>query len=365
MDPDPHPASPHQPLQAEIVGPQRAAFAARPSRPLRAVLTILLVAIVVPAVILALAVGGLLLANAFLLGGSRDLQSRVQEKYFSHNPSARQKIAILSVEGVIIEGEGFIRQQIERASKDDDVKAVVLRVDSPGGTITGSDFIHHHLRRLSDETNKPLVVSMGSLAASGGYYVSMAVGDTPGSIFAELTTWTSTISVIIPLFQASELMQKLGIEENSVVSHPLKDMGSFSKPLTEEERVIFQQLVDESFERFKKVVRSGRPELGKDADALDKLATGQVFTADQALEAGLIDEIGFIEKAIDRAIELAGLSPGEVRVVKYKPEPTLADVLLGGGMKSHALDLSAILDLGTPRAYYLWTRIPPLVRSSR
>jgi protease-4 len=364
MDPDPHPAVPPQPVQAQVVGPQHA-FAPRPSRPLRTLLTTLLLVIVVPAVVLALAVGGFFLANALVLGGSRGLQNRVQESFFSHNPSARQKIAILSVEGVIVEGEGFIGQQIERARKDDDVKAVVLRVDSPGGTITASDYIHHHLCRLTEETNKPLVVSMGGLAASGGYYVSMAVGDTPESIFAEPTTWTGSIGVIIPLFQAAELMEKLGVEENAIVSHPLKDMGSFSRPLTEEERAIFQQLVDESFGRFKEVVKSGRPKFHDNPEALDKLATGQIFTADQALEHGLIDEIGFIEKAIDRAIALAGLSPGDVRVVKYTPEPTLADVLLGGSVKSPAGDLSAILDLGTPRAYYLWTRIPPLIHSGR
>ena len=153
----------------------------------------------------------------------------IQEKYFSHARYGSNKVAILHVEGVILDGEGLVKREIERAAKDDSVKAVVLRVDSPGGTVSGSDYIYHHLTKLAEK--KPIVVSMGSVAASGGYYVSMAVGSNPNTIFAEPTTWTGSIGVIIPHYDATGLMEKVGIKSDSIASHPLKGMGSFMKPM--------------------------------------------------------------------------------------------------------------------------------------
>jgi len=154
-----------------------------------------------------------------------------------------------------------------------------------------------------------------------------------------------------------------GIEEDSIASHKLKNMGSFARPLTEEERAIFQELVEESFAQFKDVIKQGRPKFRKDPGALDELATGQIYSAQQALELGLVDKIGFTEAAVDRAIELAGLSPGEVTVVKYKPQPGLASLLLGVSARQPSFDLPKLLDLTAPRAYYLCTRVPALVGS--
>jgi protease IV len=288
-------------------------------------------------------------------------ENRIQEQYVSHERYAGNKIAILSIEGVIVSGEGFFKRQLDQAYKDyeaGELKALVLRVNSPGGTISGSDYILHHLRKFRQDTNDsvPIVVSMGGIAASGGYYVSMAVGDTPDSIYAEPTTWTGSIGVIIPHYNLAELMKKVGIEEDDVTSHHLKGMGSISRPMTEEEKKIFQGLVNEGFTRFKEVVQSGRPNFKKDPAALDKLATGQVFTADQAKEGGLVDQIGFLEDAVDRAITLAKLQKYDVTVVRYKAEPTLADALFGGQTRSQpGFDLAALLDSATPRAYYLYT----------
>ena len=146
---------------------------------------------------------------------------------------------------------------------------------------------------------------MGGLAASGGYYASMAVGDTEDTIFAEPTTWTGSIGVVIPHYNVTGLMKEIGVADDSIASNPLKEMGSFTRPMTEAERNIFQNLVNEGFTRFKDVVKSGRPKFKQDPAALDKLATGQVFTAVQAEKNGLIDKIGFIDDAVDRAIELA------------------------------------------------------------
>ena len=138
-----------------------------------------------------------------------------------------------------------------------------------------------------------------------------------------------------------------------------KTQELFARPMTEEERKIFQALVSDGFTRFKEVVKSGRPKFKQDPAALDKLATGQVFTADQAEKNGLVDKIGFIDDAVDRAIELANLDKDNVKVVRYKPEPSLANVLFGvQSAKAKNFDLAAMLDLATPRAYYLCTWLP-------
>jgi len=308
----------------------------------------------------------MLMNVAFLFGaGSMDAARRVRERYVSHERFAPHKVAIISLDGVILDADdGFVKRQIDQAAKDDALKAVVLRINSPGGTITGSDYLYHHLTKLREESSIPIVVSMGSLAASGGYYVAMAVGDNPDVIFAEPTTWTGSIGVIIPHYNASKLIEHIGVEENSIASHRLKGMGSFFKTMTDEEREIFQALVDDGFARFKQVIKTGRPKFEKDGEALDKLATGQVYSANQALELGLVDKIGFVEEAIERAIELADVDPKEVTVVKYEREPSLASLLLGVQAQRSSFDLAALFDLAAPRAYYLYTMVPPLIRGN-
>lgn len=313
--------------------------------------------------LIALLLGASLLLNFALLwgGGPSDAQGRIQERHFSHNRRARNKVAIISLEGPILDGRGFVKRQIDRARKDPQVKAVVFRVNSPGGTVTGADFLYHHLRELGRQRDIPIVVSMGPLAASGGYYVAMAAGPGPDRIFAEPTTWTGSIGVIIPHFDAEELLKKLGIRHDSILSHPLKGMGSLTRAMTEQEREIFGTLVAESFTRFKQVVQSGRARFHQDPAALDKLATGQVFSAQQALSNGLIDRIGFLEDAVDRAIELAGLPADQVHVIEYRREPSLLELLVGVQAKDPAVELAALLELTVPRAYYLCSWMPPLV----
>ena len=132
--------------------------------------------------------------------------------------------------------------------------------------------------------------------------------------------------MIIPHYDARRLMEKVGVKTDSIASHPLKGMGSFTKPMTEQEREILQGLVDESFTRFKDIVKHGRPKFEKNPTALDRLATGQVYTADQAAQSGLVDKVGWIEDAIDRAIELAGLTADNAHVVEYKREFSLMEL---------------------------------------
>jgi protease-4 len=207
---------------------------------------------------------------------------------------------------------------------------------------------------MKNERNIPVVVSMGGVAASGGYYVSMVVGDDPNTIFAEPTTWTGSIGVKIPHYDLSKLLKEWGIQEDTIASHKLKTMGSIAKPMTEEEKAIFQTLVDHSFDRFKEVIRSGRPQFEKNPEALDVLATGQVFSSQQALENGLVDKIGYLENAVDRAISLAKVERTEVKVVKYETIPTLFSAFAEGrSQQNQVAELKALLNLNSPRAFYI------------
>jgi protease-4 len=302
-------------------------------------------------------------AGAFSQYFQRD--ARVVEKYHSLSKVAGDKVAIVSVTGAILGGDGFVRSQLEQIEEDESVKAIVLRVDSPGGTVSGSDEIHHRLAKLAEKRSLPVVVSMGGIAASGGYYVAMANRAADDVIYAEPATLTGSIGVIIPHFDISQALRKYDVRDDSIASGPLKEMLSPTKDrtpeLAEKERKLLQELVDDMYRRFKEIVKAGRPKL--DDAAIDRVATGQIFTARQALEAGLVDRIGFLEDAIERAVELAGLTETTARVVKYTKPKGLLDEVLGGAVPGSRVDLAAIAELTTPRGWYLCSWLPALVRS--
>ena len=368
MDPSPPPTGsfqpPIQPSSQPPIQPLSVSQPAPPPRKSRFFARLLLVLLVLGFLG---SLGLNLVLLAFLgLAGVGSEGSHVREEFYSHNRWGVEKVAILSIEGTILTGDGFFKQQLDHARKDAEsgmLKALVVRVNSPGGTISGSDYMLHHLRKLAADTHLPVVVSMGGLAASGGYYVSMCVGDEPNSIFAEPTTWTGSIGVIIPHYNLAELMQKVGIQEDAIASNPLKTMGSLSRPMTERERKIFEDLVNDGFTQFKDAIKEGRPKFRKDPAALDKLATGQIFTAQQALKDGLVDKIGFIDDAVDRAVRLAKVDRANVKVVKYKAEPRLSEILFGRSQVHAAVDLAALLGGTAPCAYYLCTWLPPAVSS--
>lgn len=293
----------------------------------------------------------------------------LETKVIGGTEGASGKVAVITIDGVIsdTEDEGFVMRQIEEVEEDDDVKAIVIRVDSPGGAVTGADYLFHHLKKLKAKKGVPVVVSMGGMAASGGYYVSMAVGDQKDSIFAEPTTTTGSIGVIIPHYDISGLLARFDVKDDSISSHERKQMLAMTRPVSPEHRAIIQSYVNETFDRFKMIVKEGRPKFSTDAAALDKLATGEIFSADQALKHGLIDKIGFLEDAVDRAIELASLTKDDVEVVKYKkPVSFLDDFAL---MQSRAargpLSVDDLLEMSTPRAYYLVTSLPALASSRK
>jgi protease-4 len=287
----------------------------------------------------------------------------LEEHHVSGPKHSLNKIAIITVDGAILNGEGYVKHQIDAVSEDDNVRAVVLRVDSPGGSVTASDYIYHHLCKLKEDKGIPLVVSMGGMAASGGYYISMAVGDQENCIFAEPTTWTGSIGVIIPHYNIGGLLKHWDIEEDSIKSGPLKETGTITRAMTPEEKKVLEELVASSFARFQSIVKSGRPKFAADPAALDKLTTGQVFTTEQAIASGLVDKEGFVEAAVDRAGELAHLSKSDYQVVKFKKPAGLPG--LSFAEEARGPDLSALVDLASPRAYYLYTLLPVLMNGGK
>jgi protease-4 len=235
-------------------------------------------------------------------------------------------VAVIPVEGTIVGGSAGpfvtgiaasddIVADIQRAADDFDAKAIVLAVNSPGGGVVASDEIYHALQGV----DKPVVVSMGDTAASGGYYISMAAD----WIVANPNTLTGSIGVITQFAVADELLDEWGIEFVTIKSGPLKDTGSPFRDMTPEEQARWQALVDEVFAGFVQVVAEGRH---MDEAQVRQLADGSVYTGRQALELGLIDALGYEEDAIAQAAELGGIE-GEPRVIRYTRQPSLYELL--------------------------------------
>ncbi len=259
-------------------------------------------------------------------------------------------VGVIYVEGVIFSGESSVDvfgssgagsstiiDLIKRADEDNEVKAIVLRVDSPGGGVVASDEIYHALTQVS----KPIVVSMGSTAASGGYYIS-APAD---YIYANPHTLTGSIGVISQFVTAEELLDEVGVEVVVITSGEVKDFGSYHRDMTEEERAYWQALIDETYDGFVQIVADGR---GMSVEQVRQLADGRVYTGLQAVELGLIDEVGYFEDAINKAAELGGIS-GEPRVVEFFPESGFWDSLYGvQAAQNTSLPLELLRELMTP-----------------
>jgi protease-4 len=223
-------------------------------------------------------------------------------------PIGAKKVALIRVEGIILDSRNVIRE-IKKYSKDSSVKAVVLRVDSPGGGVAPSQEIFDEIVKLKEE--KKVVVSMGSVAASGGYYISSPAD----SIVANAGTITGSIGVIMELPNVEGLMEKIGIKTQIIKSGKHKDLASAFKTMTEEEKKILQKLLDDVHDQFIRAVSESRD---IDYESIKKLADGRIFTGKKAQELGLVDELGNLEYAIELAGKLSGIE-GEPEVI-YKKE---------------------------------------------
>jgi protease-4 len=292
----------------------------------------------------------LLVVGMFALVGSIRLPTTdVEEEYVSGDRRSRHKVAIVPVEDIIMDLTAkHVIDALKAAKEDDAVKAVVLKVDSPGGTISASDHIHRKVKELcrGPGKTKPMVVSMQGLAASGGYYVS-APAD---KIFAERTTMTGSIGVIASFPNVAGLMQDFKVRMEVIKTGPLKDSGSMFREMSDEERKRWQALIDDAFQTFIDVVTEGRK---MDESRVRELATGEVYTAREAKANGLIDEIGYLEDAVAAAEKLAGIS--DSHVIEYKRPLSLSDLLLGSAnsRQSEARDLRSLFRANVPRLMFL------------
>ncbi len=254
---------------------------------------------------------------------SRD-RSLEETEVYAEEGLFLSKVAIIDVDGVIMNGapKGFMTEgehpvsllveKLDAARKDRSVKAVVLRINSPGGTVTASEIMHEEILRFR-KSGKPVVTMMMDVAASGGYYIACASDE----IIAYPSTVTGSIGVIAQMIDLSGTMNKIGLSMNTIKSGPNKDAGSPFRPMSEPEHAIFQKLVDEYYNRFVDVVAKGRPKLTR--EQIVQLADGRVYTGAQAVEAGLVDRLGGLHDAVDAAKKRAHLD--RCRVVSYhRPE---------------------------------------------
>lgn len=269
----------------------------------------------------------------------------VRQVHRDGTEGAASKLAVIQFSGTIMPPftDRWI-EQIRDAVEDESVKGVLLEIDSPGGLVADSHQLYHELQKLQE--TKPVYVAMKRMAASGGYYIAMGAGPS-GRVFAEPTTWTGSIGVIMPRYNAAELAEKVGVKTEPLVTGPLKGSLSPFRDLREDELQVWNAIIDESFQRFIGVIADNRSNL--DADAVRALATGQVYTTDQAVENGLVDEIGFADEAIAALAESLTLS--EYEVVDYESPVGLLEVLLGGTTSPPSV-LEQVLDSGVPRAFY-------------
>jgi len=267
-----------------------------------------------------------------------------------------QAVAVIYAEGIITSGSSGsmssssgvtparIKADLRRAAADPSVKAVVIRVNSPGGSVVASNEIH----KMIKDFEKPIVFSFGEVAASGGYYIACA-----GKwIVANPDTLTGSIGVISELLNADELMKKIGVQVVVIKSGANKDIGSSFRPMTDEEKKLWQTIIDQAFDGFAQIVAQGRnlPE-----DRVRQIGDGRIYNGRQAKELGLVDQLGYLEDAIDKAGELGGIK-GKPRVIEYKRTPSLMDMLTSS-FRAPAISLDQILSLdAAPRLEYRFVR---------
>ncbi len=231
------------------------------------------------------------------------------------------KIAVIDVDGILTNSTrgsllgikdnpvSLFREKLDQAHNDQNVKAVVLRINSPGGTVAASDMMYNELADFKAAAKKPVIACILDVGASGGYYIACGCDE----IIAGPSSITGSIGTIMQTVSFAGTMDKLGISAEAIKSGQLKDLGSPLKDLADEERQVLQAIIIQFYENFLDVVLAGRA--GLQRDELLKLADGRVFTSDQAKAAGLIDHVGYPQDAIDRAKQAAGLN--NVQVVMY------------------------------------------------
>lgn len=269
--------------------------------------------------------------------------------YFTNDTSGSisfsgNQVASLELEGIIADSGDFLDQLKEYGNRSG-VKSVVVRINSPGGGVAASQEIYEAIKKFRSETDKKVVVSMSSVAASGGYYIACGAD----KIFANPGTVTGSIGVIAEWYNYGDLLRWAKMQNVVIKSGDFKDAGSATRPLTDEERAYFQSLIGDMYDQFVAAVAESR---NLQKDQVRKLADGRVYTGQQALKYGLVDELGTLQDAIDAAAKLGGIDGSPVILKPAKRRLSLLDFLLG--YSRSALRLNPDRSESHIRFEYLW-----------
>jgi protease IV len=276
------------------------------------------------------------------------------------------KVALIDVEGIIMDshkpqflGEGghpvsLLTEKLDKAAADTSVKAVILRINSPGGSVTASDLMYNEVRYFKTKTGgkRPVVAVLMDVAASGGYYLACSADE----IVAHPTTVTGSIGVIMQMVNFNETMNKIGVSADAITSGKMKDAGSPFRKMKPEERELFQKMVDQFYDRFVDVVATGRPKLTK--DKIREVADGRVYSAAQALELGFVDRIDDLRGTVGALKKQLGLA--RVQVVTYdRPlgwKPNIYAAAPGNQPQVNLInvELPEAWPRATPQFLYLW-----------
>jgi protease-4 len=317
------------------------------------------------ALALATAGAGGCLEGGFLITPVSARKQLVEQELLRESFFAVDKIALIDVEGIMVNdtrfqllGEGehpvsLLLEQLDKARRDRNVKAVILRINSPGGTVVASELMHDEITHFRKNTGKPVIALMMDVAASGGYYIACACDE----IVAQPSSVTGSIGVIMQMFEASGTMDMIGVTADAIISGSHKDTGSPLRKMRPEERELFQQIVNDMYERFVHVVDEGRP--GLDEARVRALADGRVYIAAQALENGLIDRIAGVRETVRDVKKRVGAR--KIRLVAYRrPLDYRANYYARAPYSSPQetniinVDLPDWLASPSPRFMYLW-----------
>ncbi len=311
----------------------------------------------------ALLAGGCLMIDPRALLGPGELTEVTLEE--AEGWGVSDKILLVDASGIIADTDGggllggdftctpaYLRAVLRRAADDPSVRAVVLRIDSPGGTVAASEIVAREVKQFRARTGRPVYAHIQGLGCSGGYYLAAACD----AIHIQPAGLTGSIGVIAVLPAYRGLADKVGYEERVIKSGPLKDLGSAMRDLTPEERAVFQAMIDESYGQFLDWILANRPQVG-DRAALRQSSDGRIFSASQALDRKLVDQVCFLDDTVAAARTAAGLARADVVAYRYSlpsPDANLYSPSAAAHPRLLNLNVPAPLQARRPGMYYLW-----------
>lgn len=309
--------------------------------------------------------------TAILIRAVPDRQELKENELRRDSLFAGDKIAMIDVDGPIYNGRSrsltgtlgenpvaLFTEKMHKAADDDQVKAVVLRLNTPGGGVTASEMMHHEIDNFRAQTGKPVIAAMLDVTASGGYHLACACDE----IWAQPSSITGSIGVIMMTPNISETLKMIGVRVYAFTSGPMKDSGSPFRPMEPADEAFFQDLVNQMYADFLRVVENGRPNLTP--EQIRKLADGRVYLGKEAVKLGLVDHVGSLDDAVEAARQRAGLAEKDIvlvqyaRPIAYRPniyaQPSIP-APQAGSPSLPAVSLPPWLAHSTPQFLYLWS----------